>query len=98
LILTGPGVFGVNARNTISTEASMFAIISATLIMGLLYFTYRSGMAVLLGLAPVLSGILAGTVAVSFGFGTVHAITLGFGTTMIGEAIDYAIYLFIQSG
>src|SRR5690606_22040800 len=44
LILTGPGVFGVNARNTISTEASMFAIISATLIMGLLFFTYRSGM------------------------------------------------------
>ncbi|GGC07351.1 membrane protein [Oxalicibacterium flavum] len=98
LILTGPGVFGVNARNTISTEASLFAIASATLIMGLLFFTYRSGMAVLLGLAPVLSGILAGTVAVSLGFGTVHAITLGFGTTMIGEAIDYAIYLFIQSG
>src|SRR3546814_8896030 len=55
-------------------------------------------MAVVLGLMPVLSGILAGTVAVSLGFGTVHGITLGFGTTLIGEAIDYSIYLFIQSG
>lgn len=25
-----------------------------------------------------------------------HGITLGFGTTMIGEAVDYAIYLFVQ--
>ncbi len=98
LIMTGPGVFGVNARNTITQEATMFSIISATLIMILLFIVYRSGAAVVLGLAPVLSGMLAGTVAVSLGFGTVHGLTLGFGTTLIGEAIDYSIYLFIQSG
>ncbi|WP_293776259.1 MMPL family transporter [uncultured Oxalicibacterium sp.] len=98
LLMTGPGVFGVNARNTISHEAGLFAIVSALLIMTILFIVYRSGVAVLLGLAPVLSGVLAGTVAVSLGFGSVHAITLGFGTTLIGEAIDYAIYLFIQSG
>lgn len=98
LIMTGPGVFGVNARNTITTEAAMFSIISATMILIILFIVYRSGAAVLLGLAPVLSGVLAGTVAVSLGFGTVHGLTLGFGTTLIGEAIDYSIYLFIQSG
>lgn len=98
LVMTGPGVFGVNARNTITTEAAMFSIISATLIMALLFIVYRSGAAVLLGLAPVLSGVLAGTVAVSLGFGMVHGLTMGFGTTLIGEAIDYSIYLFIQSG
>lgn len=98
MIMTGPGVFGVNARNTISKEAGMFAIISALLIMTILFIVYRSSIAVLLGLAPVLSGVMAGTIAVSLGFGSVHAITLGFGTTLIGEAIDYAIYLFIQSG
>ena len=98
LVMTGPGVFGVNARNTITHEATMFSIISATLIMILLFIVYRSGAAVVLGLAPVLSGVLAGTVAVSLGFGTVHGLTLGFGTTLIGEAIDYSIYLFIQSG
>src|SRR5690606_12812261 len=35
---------------------------------------------------------------VSLGFGTVHGITLGFGTALIGEAVDYSIYLFVQSG
>ena len=98
LVLTGPGVFGVHARNTIAEEAMRFSIISASLIMALLLVVYRSGTAVVLGLMPVLSGILAGTVAVSLGFGTVHGITMGFGTTLIGEAIDYSIYLFIQSG
>lgn len=98
LLMTGPGVFGVHARNTITSEAMQFSIMSATLIMAMLFFVYRSGMAVVLGLMPVISGILAGTVAVSLGFGTVHGITLGFGTTLIGEAIDYSIYLFIQSG
>ncbi|MES2024639.1 MAG: MMPL family transporter [Pseudomonadota bacterium] len=98
IVMTGPGVFGVNARNTITHEATMFSIISASLIMLLLFIVYRSGVAVVLGLMPVLSGVLAGTIAVSLGFGMVHGITLGFGTTLIGEAIDYSIYLFIQSG
>ncbi|MDP1924797.1 MAG: hypothetical protein Q8K57_08455, partial [Thiobacillus sp.] len=30
-------------------------------------------------------------------FGAVHGITLGFGTALIGEAVDYSIYLFVQS-
>ena len=98
LVMTGPGVFGVNARNTIKDEALHLSIVSASLIMALLFVVYRSTTAVVLGLMPVLSGVLAGTVAVSLGFGVVHGITMGFGTTLIGEAIDYSIYLFIQSG
>jgi predicted exporter len=50
-----------------------------------------------LGLLPVVSGALAGIAAVSLGFGAVHGITLGFGTALIGEAVDYSIYLFVQS-
>jgi predicted exporter len=34
---------------------------------------------------------------VSLGFGAVHGITLGFGVTLIGECVDYAIYLFTQA-
>ena len=48
-------------------------------------------------LLPVVSGALAGVAAVSLGFGTVHGITLGFGVTLIGEGVDYAIYLFTQT-
>jgi predicted exporter len=97
LLMTGPGVFSVNTRETIKHQVLNLSIISILLITTLLLLVYRSFKALLLGLLPVLSGILAGIAAVSLGFGTVHGITLGFGTALIGEAVDYSIYLFIQS-
>ena len=66
-------------------------------IVGLLFVVYRSLLALGLGLLPVVSGALAGIAAVSLGFGVVHGLTLGFGTTLIGEAVDYSIYLLVQS-
>jgi len=62
-----------------------------------LLWVYRSFRALVLGLIPVASGALAGISAVALGFGSVHGITLGFGVTLIGESVDYSIYLFIQS-
>jgi predicted exporter len=66
-------------------------------VVALLLTVYRSPRTVLLGLLPVLSGVAAGVAAVSLTFGAVHGLTLGFGTTLIGEAVDYSIYLFVQS-
>jgi predicted exporter len=45
----------------------------------------------------VLSGVIAGIAGVGLAFGFVHGITLGFGVTLIGEAVDYAIYLLTQT-
>jgi predicted exporter len=97
LIMTGPGVFSVLSRQTIKTEVTRLSILSTVIIVSLLLLVYRSFTALALGLLPVLSGALVGVVAVSLGFGIVHGITLGFGTTLIGEAVDYSIYLFVQS-
>jgi predicted exporter len=98
LLLSGPGKFAVASRATIEGEVLRLTLVSTGLIVALLLFIYRSPVALVLGLLPVVSGALAGVVAVSLGFGVVHGITLGFGTTLIGEAVDYAIYLFVQTG
>ncbi len=97
LALTGPGPFSVSARATIKDEVSKLSGISSLIIVGLLGLVYRSFPALLLGLLPVLSGALAGVAAVSLGFGAIHGVTLGFGTALIGEAVDYSIYLLTQS-
>jgi predicted exporter len=97
LLMTGPGVFSVTSRNTIKDQVSRLSIIGTALIATLLLLVYRSFTALGLGLLPVVSGALAGIAAVSLGFGSVHGITLGFGTALIGEAVDYSIYLFVQS-
>jgi predicted exporter len=97
LQMSGPGVFSVAARANIKHEVVRLSLISTALIGALLLGVYRSVPALILGLVPVASGALAGVAAVALGFGVVHGITLGFGVTLIGEAVDYSIYLFIQS-
>jgi predicted exporter len=97
LLLTGPGVFSVQSRERIKHDVSRFAVIGTALVAALLLALYRSPRLLGLALLPVASGVLAGVAAVSVGFGTVHGITLGFGVTLLGEGVDYAIYLFTQS-
>ncbi|MGA7951509.1 MAG: MMPL family transporter [Thiobacillaceae bacterium] len=97
LVMTGPGVFSVTSRDTIKSQVTRLSLISLLLIATLLLLVYRSFSALALGFLPVMSGVLAGIAAVSLGFGAVHGITLGFGTALIGEAVDYSIYLFVQS-
>ena len=97
LLMTGPGVFSVVSRDTIKSQVRLIFVISTLLIAALLLAVYRSFSALALGFLPVATGILAGIVSVSLCFGVVHGITLGFGTALIGEAVDYSIYLFMQS-
>jgi len=97
LVMSGPGVFAVKARASIKSEVMRLSIVSSVLIVALLLLVYRSLPALLLGLVPVASGALAGIAAVALGFGVVQGVTLGFGVTLIGEGVDYSIYLFIQS-
>ena len=95
--MTGPGVFSVDTRDAIRHDVERLSTLSLVLVVALLLTLYRSPRTLALGLLPVLSGVAAGIAAVSVAFGTVHGLTLGFGTTLIGEAVDYSIYLFVQS-
>ncbi|HEV2551685.1 MAG TPA: MMPL family transporter [Stellaceae bacterium] len=97
LLQSGPPVFAVRTRATMERDAMRFSLLATAIVAGLLLFAYRSLRVLLLGLIPVLSGALAGFAAVALGFGFVHGITLGFGVTLIGEAVDYSVYLFTQT-
>lgn len=95
--VTGPAVFAVHTKTEMKEDISRLSLIATILVSAILLFTYRSPLILLLALVPVASGALVGVAAVSLGFGFVHGITLGFGVTLIGEAVDYAIYLFTQT-
>jgi predicted exporter len=93
---TGPGVFAVHIQAITKADVSRLSILATAGAVGLLLFAYRSPRVILLGLLPAASGTLAAVAAVSLVFGYVHGVTLGFGVTLIGESLDYAIYLFTQ--
>ena len=97
LLLSGPGVFAVHTKNEMKEDISRLSLIATLVVAAVLLLTYRSPRILVLAFVPVASGALAGIAAVSLGFGFVHGVTLGFGVTLIGEAVDYAIYLFTQT-
>lgn len=96
LVMSGAGVSSAASRNTIQEEVGRLATASFILVVCLLLAVYRSPTLLVLSLLPVLSGVAVGIAAVSLSFGQVHGLTLGFGTTLIGEAVDYSIYFFLQ--
>ena len=96
LLMSGTSVMSVASRERIQGDIHRLALFSTILVVGLLLTIYRSPRLLLLGLLPVASGVLAGVAAVSLSFGNIHGLTLAFGSTLIGESVDYSIYLFIQ--
>ncbi|MBU0592609.1 MAG: MMPL family transporter [Gammaproteobacteria bacterium] len=96
LLMSGPSVFAVQSRNLIHNDAWRLSLVAMLLVSLILLLAYGSPRLLGLGILPVASGALVGIAAVSLSYGNVHGITLGFGATLIGEAVDYPTYLFTQ--
>lgn len=97
LTLTGPGPFGVELRHTTQREAQWFSTLAVLLLLGFLYWIYRSVYRVLLSALPLATGLAAAILLVNLGYGGVHGITLAFGVTLLGVAIDYPLHLLSHS-
>ena len=97
VVTSGAGRFAVESRARIKGEVERLAIFGSLIVVVLLWLAFASLRALAVALLPVATGVVAGIAAVSLGFGQVHGMTLGFGTTLIGEAVDYAIYYLIQA-
>lgn len=97
LLLSGSPVFSVESRDKIKGEAMHLAAIGGVVMGALLLLAFASPRALVIALLPVATGVVAGTASVSLVFGQVHGLTMGFGSTLIGETVDYAIYYLIQA-
>jgi len=95
-LISGPGVFAARTRAAIEHDTRWLTGLAGVLVLLILVLAYRSPGPVALSALPVLTGLLVGVAAVGALFGTVHGITLAFGATVIGEAVDYPSYVFTQ--
>jgi predicted exporter len=94
LELTGVGAFGVELQETIRAEAQKRTIMATSVLLFILFAVYRKISWLLLAALPIGMGFLVGLATVTLVFGTVHGITLAFGFTLMGVAIDYPLHLF----
>ena len=98
LVTSGTPTFAVASRTQIKAEVERLALFGGVAIIVLMLAAFGGSLRTLaIASLPVASGVLAGIALVSLAFGNVHGITLGFGTTLIGEAVDYAVYYLIQA-
>ena len=94
LLLTGPGPFGVQLRETTQRETQTFSVAAVAVLLLLLWLIYRKLPLLLYGGLPLASGVVVALLAVQLVFGGIHGITLAFGVTLLGVAIDYPLHLF----
>jgi len=92
--ISGVGAFGVELQHTIQSEATKRSIFASIGLALVLFFAYRRLTPLILAAIPLLTGLLGGLSIVALVFPQVHGITLAFGFTLLGIAIDYPLHLF----
>jgi predicted exporter len=94
LLTTGQGVFAVQSRALIRAEVLRLTAVASLLVVFVLAVAFRSPLLILLSVMPLASALLVASAVVGVLFGGVHGITLAFGVTLLGVAVDYPIHLF----
>ncbi|MDH3465207.1 MAG: MMPL family transporter [Gammaproteobacteria bacterium] len=92
--ITGVGAFGVELQDVIQSEATKRSVLASVGLALVLILAYRRWRPLLLAGIPLLTAMIAGLSAVALIFPQVHGITLAFGFTLLGIAIDYPLHLF----
>jgi len=93
----GIGAYSVALKTVIRGEARYRSMLATIAIIVVLLAAYRRWSLVFLATVPLLLGGLVGLAFVALAFGTVHGITLAFGFTLFGVAVDYPLHLFSHS-
>ena len=93
---TGAPLFADVARREAQHETVWLSLVSTLLIMLLIAYAFRSLAPHALGFLQLFASLLAATAAVIACFGSIQILTLVFGTTLLGIAIDYAFLYFAE--
>ncbi|HEX7339138.1 MAG TPA: hypothetical protein VF271_04300 [Rhodanobacteraceae bacterium] len=93
---TGAALFSNAARLQARGESIWLSVTSTLLIMLLIALVYRSLAPHVLGFLQLGASVAAASAAVIAIFGSIHILTLVFGTTLLGIAIDYAFLYFSE--
>jgi len=93
---TGVALFTDVARREAEFETKWLTVVSTLLIMLLIAYVFRSLAPHVLAGTQLLASVLAASAAVIACFGSIQILTLVFGTTLLGIAVDYAFLYFAE--
>ena len=96
LARTGAVFYAAAARSASEQELHRIGIVSTVGIALLMLWVFRSPRFLLLGFVSTGIGIVFALTATLLVFGKLHLLTLVFGASLIGEAVDYSIQYFVS--
>ncbi len=91
LLEGGPAVFALAAEHAIRGDAETISVLSGLLVLAILAAWLKNPLALAAVLIPVLFATAAALALTTLVFGRVHALTFGFGMTMLGVSLDYPV-------
>ncbi|MDZ7789071.1 MAG: hypothetical protein U5L08_00970 [Xanthomonadales bacterium] len=94
LVLAGAPVIGVASAEASRSDALRLSLWGSAVVLVVLAFAWRSASAMLAGAVPLAAGVVCGLAVTALAFGQVHGLTLAFGFTLLGVALDYPVHLF----
>jgi predicted exporter len=92
---TGAVFYAESARRASEREVHLIGVASACGIALLMLWVFRSPRLLLFGFVSTALGIVCALAATMLVFGKLHLLTLVFGASLIGEAVDYSIQYFV---
>ncbi|MGF6773321.1 putative exporter [Paraburkholderia sp. GAS199] len=92
---TGAVFYAQAARSASEHEVHLIGVASLCGIALLMLWVFRSPRLILLGFVSTALGIVCALAATLLVFGKLHLLTLVFGASLIGEAVDYSIQYFV---
>jgi len=94
LDLAGAPVISVASAQASRADAVRLSLWGSGLVLIVLAFAWRSVSAMLAGAVPLAFGAVTGLAVTALAFDQVHGLTLAFGFTLLGVALDYPVHLF----
>ena len=91
---SGVNRFAVQTESWIRQDIKRITVVSLVCLALVMWLLFRSLSLVLLTMIPLAAGVLVGCAVTLAAFGEVHGVTLAFGASLIGVAIDYVIHLY----
>jgi predicted exporter len=86
--------FAVASERSVLDDVQRVSTVSMVGVIALFLVAFRSVRYVVLGMIPLAAGTICAMAAGFAIFGTLHGITLAFGSSLIGTGIDYAEHYF----
>lgn len=94
LALAGSPVIAADSAERARTDAVRLSLAGGLFLLIVLGWSWRSAWLVVAGALPLGVGVICGLAVVLLAFEGVHGLTLAFGFTLLGVALDYPIHLF----